>query len=175
MSHPRSHAVPQPWCTCAMQMDRERAAVAVLCVLPACSLRSQFVCLPQPFVQDSWMSAAKNMEKWGKWRWKTSRGMCKEGRRNAVIATTFHIHVVKSFLKLDEDLSFAWTWGQCWLSSMSPSLWPHQTLFHFQPLLFQLPGLIPLTNPWCGPCLSKEKNHSPWRPSLLPSSNTMQS
>lgn len=33
--------------------------------------------------------------------------MCKEGRRNAVIATTFHIHVVKSFLKLDEDLSFA--------------------------------------------------------------------
>lgn len=31
--------------------------------------------------------------------------------------------------------------------SMSPRLWSHQTLFHFQPLLFQLPGLIPLTKP----------------------------
>lgn len=39
----------------------------------------------------------------------------------------------------------------------------------------ELPGLIPLTKPRRGPCLSKEKNHSPWRPSLLPSSNTIQS
>lgn len=103
MSHPRSHAVPQPWCTCAMQMDTERAAAAALCVLPACSLHSQFVCLPQPFGQDLWMSAAKNMEKWGKWRWKTSGSMCKEGRRNAMVAIAFHIHMVKS--------PFAAGWG----------------------------------------------------------------
>lgn len=148
MSHPRSCAVPQPWGTCAVQMDTERAAAAAPCVLPACSLCSQFVCLPQPFVQDLWMSAAKNMEKLGKWRWKISGNMCKEGRRNAV---------VKSPFAAGWGLLLCMNMGTMLTPSMSPSLWPHQTPFHFQLLLFQLPGLIPLTKPWHGPCLSKEE------------------
>lgn len=53
ISSPGASWVPQPPRTCAAQMDARRARLwPARCVLPARSLCNQFVCLPQPFVQD---------------------------------------------------------------------------------------------------------------------------
>lgn len=53
ISSPGASWVPQPPRTCAAQMDARRARLRpARCVLPARSLCNQFVCLPQPFVQD---------------------------------------------------------------------------------------------------------------------------